>query len=88
VDEEQDPASIEHFGIATVEVMRSGVIPVGLNRGGSLSIIEHGKSGFLADSKEDVVAHTVKLMEADIEELRHLQVSGHGSGTQRHWWAP
>jgi hypothetical protein len=73
VDEEQDPASIEHFGIATVEVMSSGVIPIGLAKGGTLSIVSHGESGFLAQNKDEIVGYTVKLMHANADELQTLQ---------------
>ena len=61
MDEEEDPASIEHFGISTVEVMSSGVIPIALNRGGSLSIINNGVTGFLAGSSEEYIKSTLEM---------------------------
>ena len=41
-----DPASLEHFGISIVEAMWYWCVPIVLNRGGPVEIVEHGKSGF------------------------------------------
>lgn len=54
----EDPASYEHFGIAIVEAMGSGCIPVALNKGGVTDIISNGLNGFLADNSSDVVRIT------------------------------
>jgi len=73
VDEEEDPASIEHFGISTVEVMSSGVIPIGLARGGSPSIITHGVNGFLADNIDDYIKYTIQLFNMSTHRLQDMQ---------------
>lgn len=73
IDEEVDPASIEHFGISTVEAMSAGVIPVGLSRGGTATIVQHGVSGYLAGTKEDVIDWTVKLFDSSGEDLLKMQ---------------
>lgn len=73
VDEEVDPASIEHFGISSVEVMSSGVIPVGLSRGGSPSIITHGVTGFLASTREDFIKYTLELFSMSDDALLEMQ---------------
>jgi len=83
VDEEEDPASIEHFGITTVEVMSSGVIPVGLSRGGSPSIITHGVNGFLAGNKEEFITHTVQLFNMSTNDLGAMQ-SAARAATERY----
>jgi glycosyltransferase involved in cell wall biosynthesis len=48
-----DPASLEHFGIAVVEAMSMGCIPIVLNLGGNVDIVDHGINGYLASSIED-----------------------------------
>jgi hypothetical protein len=68
VDEDSDPASIEHFGIATVEVMSSGVIPVAPAKGGSVTIVHHNETGLLASSAVEVVQHTVSLFDPNNAE--------------------
>ena len=44
-DEEQEPHRMEHFGIATVEAMSAGTVPVVLARGGQVEIVEDQRSG-------------------------------------------
>lgn len=39
----------EGFGRVTVEAMFNGVPVIGLNRGGTVELIQHGKTGFLVD---------------------------------------
>jgi hypothetical protein len=81
VDEEEDPASIEHFGISTVEIMSAGVIPIGLSRGGTVSIVSHGESGFLAPNKDAFVTYTVQLMQAGDKELQAMQDAARKAAT-------
>jgi len=64
---ETDPQLMEHFGIATVEAMASGCIPIVYNAGGQPEIIDQGKNGFLWNTKEEcldltnTVIHSSKL---------------------------
>jgi glycosyltransferase involved in cell wall biosynthesis len=47
-DNEQDkPYKAEHFGIATVEAMRAGCVPVVIASGGQREIVREGLDGFL-----------------------------------------
>lgn len=59
---EVDPTRMEHFGIATAEAMSAGVVPVVIRKGGQLEIVEHGKSGFLWDTKEEFKRYTIELV--------------------------
>ena len=43
------PSELESFGLAALEAMASEVIPIATNVGGVPEVIEHGKSGFLAN---------------------------------------
>jgi glycosyltransferase involved in cell wall biosynthesis len=61
VDEERDPVLIEHFGIATVEAMAAGCVPVVVNRGGQREIVTDGESGFLCNTFEEIAERTVEL---------------------------
>ena len=67
-DSENEPSATEHFGIATVEAMAWGCVPVVINRGGQPEIVRHGVDGFLWDTLEELVHYTRLLMEDD--ELR------------------
>jgi len=62
------PELSEHFGMATVEAMAAGCIPIVINKGGQAEIVEHGESGFLWDTIEELEQYT-KLLAED-EPLR------------------
>ena len=68
VDESSHPECAEHFGIATVEAMRGGCVPVVIASGGQREIIEHERSGFLADNLDQLVQASIRL--ATHEPLR------------------
>jgi glycosyltransferase involved in cell wall biosynthesis len=60
--EERSPESMEHFGMTTAEAMSTGCIPVVINRGGQKEIVQHGTSGFLWNTIDELVAHTTTVM--------------------------
>lgn len=59
------PEKAEHFGIATVEAMSQGVVPVVINAGGQKEIVENGKNGMLWETLEELKRKTVMLIEND-----------------------
>jgi glycosyltransferase involved in cell wall biosynthesis len=67
-DEEMHPGLSEHFGIATVEAMAAGCVPVVINKGAQNEIVEHGISGYLWDELEQLKEYTLLL--ARDESLR------------------
>jgi len=60
-DKENEPRYMEHFGIATVEAMRVGCVPVVPACGGQPEIVEHQVSGFLCDNAQDLVRNSVLI---------------------------
>lgn len=56
------PERAEHFGIATVEAMGSGAVPVVINAGGQREIIEDGKNGFLWNTLDELQENTLQLI--------------------------
>lgn len=60
---EDDPTRMEHFGISTVEAMAAGCIPVVVNKGGLIEIVENGISGFLWNNLAEFKNITYKLIE-------------------------
>jgi glycosyltransferase involved in cell wall biosynthesis len=68
-EEENLPAwRMEHFGIATVEAMMAGCVPLVPASGGQTEIVEDRRSGFLCRDTDELVEHSVEL--AKDEELR------------------
>ena len=64
-DETLRPQLSEHFGVATVEAMSAGCVPVVINKGGQSEIVEHGVSGFLWNTLDELIDYTVQLAEQD-----------------------
>lgn len=62
------PECSEHFGISTVEAMSAGAVPIVINKGGQPEIVEHGVSGFLWNTIDELREYT-RLLAAD-ESLR------------------
>ena len=65
---ETNPERMEHFGITTVEAMASGCIPIVYNAGGQPEIIDHGKNGYLWNTKEECLKYTKNIIHS--EKLR------------------
>jgi glycosyltransferase involved in cell wall biosynthesis len=61
-DEETHPELAEHFGITTVEAMSAGCVPVVVNKGGQPEIVEHGVSGFVWNTPDELQEYTARLM--------------------------
>lgn len=57
-DDGARPELAEHFGIATVEAMSAGCVPIVINRGGQPEIVEHGVSGFVWNTLEEFRGYT------------------------------
>jgi glycosyltransferase involved in cell wall biosynthesis len=60
-DTDAHPELAEHFGIATVEAMAAGCVPVVINKGGQPEIVEHGRSGFVWNTLEELKRYTRTL---------------------------
>ncbi len=67
--EPADAAQMEHFGIAIVEAMRAGLVPLCYHLGGPREIVEHGSSGFLYRDLEELKTYTLALVSrSDLRE--------------------
>jgi len=66
--DEKDPHLVEHFGMTTVEAMQNYCVPIVINGGGQREIVEHGISGFLFNTLEELMEWTLKIIDDD--ELR------------------
>ena len=56
------PERAEHFGIAVVEAMSAGCVPVVFNGGGPCEIVEDGVNGFLFDTPHQLIDKTILLI--------------------------
>jgi len=60
-NETERPEKLEHFGMSTVEAMAYGCVPVVYACGGQPEIIEHGRSGFLWHSLDELRDYSTHL---------------------------
>jgi glycosyltransferase involved in cell wall biosynthesis len=59
---DKHPERAEHFGIATVQAMEQGAVPVVIDAGGQPEIIQQGENGFLWKTEEELIDDTIKLI--------------------------
>jgi glycosyltransferase involved in cell wall biosynthesis len=66
------PDWAEHFGIATVEAMSAGCVPVVINAGGQKEIVTDGEDGYLWATEDELLRKTKKLIgeQSILEALR------------------
>jgi L-malate glycosyltransferase len=62
VDESRFPQRLEHFGMATVEAMARGCVPIVVRRGGQPEIVEDGSNGFLWETPDEFHEATVRCV--------------------------
>ncbi len=66
---ETEPEKMEHFGIATVEAMSAGCIPLVYRAGGQEEIIQQGINGFFWNSKEELIKRTLDLANTNLQTV-------------------
>ena len=67
------PERAEHFGIAPVEAMSAGCIPLLFNNGGTAELVEDSISGFTFQNLQQLVDKTAALIDADVETIEKLR---------------
>lgn len=77
-----DPASFEHFGIAIVEAMYCGCIPIVTSLGGVTDIVTHNYNGLLAKTEEEFLTHTMTLLSSPQDEISRLRRNALKSATK------
>ena len=69
------PMRYEHFGIAIVEAMASGLVPVVHKSGGAwMDVVEYGKYGFGFKSIEEAIENINNILEMREDELQSLRL--------------
>ena len=63
----------EHFGMAPVEAMSQGVIPIIHGESGLAELISHGRDGFLAYSDEEFARYLIHVLRMGRDELRRMR---------------
>ncbi len=63
----------EHFGMAPVEAMSQGVIPVIPRDSGLAELVTHGKDGFVYENDRQLVEYVLHVLKMDDNELAKLR---------------
>jgi glycosyltransferase involved in cell wall biosynthesis len=61
-EDDERPELSEHFGIATVEAMSAGCVPIVINKGGQPEIVQHGVNGFVWGNLDELKMYTRMVM--------------------------
>lgn len=82
VDVTLEPERCEHFGIAPIEAMAHGTIPLVVNNGGPATTVRDGIDGFHYDSVDQLVALTRSLLSRPEEDLRPMRETARARAQQ------
>ncbi|PJE63814.1 hypothetical protein COU89_01215 [Candidatus Roizmanbacteria bacterium CG10_big_fil_rev_8_21_14_0_10_45_7] len=63
VSEKKSPMAVEHFGIAILEAMASGALPMAYKAGGPKETILNGKTGYLFSKRSELARITAQLID-------------------------
>jgi L-malate glycosyltransferase len=74
-ESDERPELSEHFGIATVEAMSAGCVPIVFNKGGPPEIVQHGESGFVWNQLRELTEYTELLMGDDRRRARMAEAA-------------
>jgi len=78
------PSELESFGLAALEAMACEVVPISTRAGGVPEVIEHGKSGYLADvgDVETMARYAIELLSND-DLLREMGKQARAAAKER-----
>lgn len=78
------PSQLESFGLAALEAMACQVVPISTDAGGVPEVIQHGKTGFLADVGDvEAMAKFATDLLSDPKKLEDMGVSARASAQAR-----
>jgi len=72
---DQHPELSEHFGIATVEAMSAYCVPIVINKGGQPEIVQHGVSGFVWTTLQELKEYTELVMRDEQLRIRMAEAA-------------
>ncbi|MEM4033953.1 MAG: glycosyltransferase family 4 protein, partial [Sulfolobales archaeon] len=63
----------EHFGMAPVEAMSQGAIPILPEQSGLAELVTNGRDGYIARNDEEFIKYLIKLMKTPNQELINMR---------------
>lgn len=80
INENKEPKKVEHFGIAVVESMAAGCVPIVFSAGGHKESVKHDTNGFLWNNVGELIKFTKQII--NDEKLRR-RLSTDAKGTSQ-----
>jgi glycosyltransferase involved in cell wall biosynthesis len=80
-----NPSTTETFGNVTLEAMAAGVPPVCARATGSMSLVEHGTSGLLADGAVDEYADYLAYLVGNAQMRAAFAAAGRARALSYNW---
>ncbi len=81
------PSDYEGFGIAYLEAMAHGIVPIATTSGGAAEVIIHGQSGFLIPpGRSDVLAQALALLHEQRDVLAQMSLAARARYEQFPTW--
>jgi len=78
------PSQLESFGLAALEAMACEVVPIATNEGGVPEVIDHGKTGYLANVGDvDTMANYAIELLSDESKLKQMGKAARASAQAR-----
>ncbi|MEM1709792.1 MAG: glycosyltransferase, partial [Sulfolobales archaeon] len=63
----------EHFGMAPVEAMSQGAIPILPERSGLAEVVTSGRDGFVANNDDDLLKYVMSVLKMPKNELTEIR---------------
>jgi glycosyltransferase involved in cell wall biosynthesis len=80
-----NPSSTETFGNVTLEAMAAGIPPVCARATGSMSLVSHGVSGFLADGAAEEYAGYLAYLAGNTQMRAAFAAAGRERALWHNW---
>lgn len=76
IDAVSHPQRVEHFGMAPLEAMAAGAIPIVTDAGGLKETVDHGTTGYRFETIDQLVQYTQDVMQMSSSERAQLRAAG------------
>jgi glycosyltransferase involved in cell wall biosynthesis len=81
VNDTLNPEKVEHFGIATVEAMSAGAVPLVYDAGGQREVVTHAENGFRWHTIDELIAQTRQLIDTP-ELMQQISLNARQASSQ------
>lgn len=70
---EINPDRAEHFGIASIEAMAAGCVPLVFKGGGQTEIVVNNQNGYFFETKQELISRSLEMIKNDRKRIKIAQ---------------